>query len=85
MFLSSTYHSVAMLSAKRFVQMSLLFALTDASQSAAVKRQISELRDSYDFIIAGGGTAGLTVADRLSAAFPESMAPRKAYHAIANR
>jgi len=37
-----------------------------------IKRQVSELRDRYDFMIAGGGTAGLTVADRLTQAFPKS-------------
>lgn len=37
-----------------------------------VKRRAIELRESYHFIVAGGGTAGLTVADRLSEAFPES-------------
>jgi len=34
------------------------------------RRQAGELRAEYDFVIIGGGTAGLTVADRLSAALP---------------
>ncbi|KAK6855186.1 choline dehydrogenase [Apiospora arundinis] len=38
--------------------------------SHRVKVEQTELRKEYDFIIAGGGTAGLTVADRLTAAFP---------------
>lgn len=37
------------------------------------KRQVSQLRESYDFVIAGGGTCGLTVADRLTEAFPNSQ------------
>jgi len=37
-----------------------------------VKRQVSQLRDRYDFVIIGGGTSGLTVADRLTAALPSS-------------
>jgi len=40
--------------------------------SHLIKRQSSELRDAYDFVIVGGGTAGLTVADRLTEAFPKS-------------
>jgi pyrimidine operon attenuation protein/uracil phosphoribosyltransferase len=33
---------------------------------AQIKHSISELKDSYDYIVVGAGTSGLTVADRLS-------------------
>jgi choline dehydrogenase len=40
------------------------------ARSAQIKRQASDLESHYDYIVVGGGTSGLTVANRLTAAFP---------------
>ena len=37
-----------------------------SAQHATVKRNVAELNDSYDYVIVGGGTSGLAVANRLS-------------------
>ena len=47
----------------------LLLTATFASpiaQNAKIIGRDTELRFSYDFVIIGGGTSGLTVADRLT-------------------
>lgn len=41
-----------------------------SASAAVIKRHATDLDRTYDFVIAGGGTAGLTIADRVSAAFP---------------
>ncbi|KAF2690534.1 GMC oxidoreductase [Lentithecium fluviatile CBS 122367] len=45
---------------------SSLNAAPTFSESAQVKRSIAELQDSYDYVVVGGGTSGLVVANRLS-------------------
>jgi choline dehydrogenase len=63
-----------MVNANSFARICLLAALARASLHAESETQAPQLLETYDFVIAGGGTAGLTVADRLSEAFPTSMA-----------
>ncbi|KAK4224190.1 GMC oxidoreductase [Podospora fimiseda] len=48
----------------------LSFGLGASATGDNAKRHVSELNNNYDFIIVGGGTSGLTVANRVSAAFP---------------
>ena len=56
-----------------FSLLGLTVAIPRPQSTGNVKRQASQLLDSYDFVIAGGGTSGLTIADRLTEAFPESL------------
>lgn len=41
-------------------------AIPEAIGKSRVIRQAEDLREEYDYIIVGGGTSGLTVADRLT-------------------
>ena len=41
-------------------------ALASRTHGAGILRNLTELEDQYDYIIAGGGLSGLVVASRLS-------------------
>lgn len=61
-----------------------VFASWQSANAFVIKRQTSDLLASYDYIVAGGGTSGLTVADRLTAAFPSSSVLVVEYGQFAN-
>lgn len=42
---------------------------------ATIKRSASDIAESYDYVIVGGGTSGLTVADRLTEDGTSTQAP----------
>ncbi|KAK8092463.1 uncharacterized protein PG998_014948 [Apiospora kogelbergensis] len=58
------------MSLRSILLLSALQTLAQGARDVVTKRQVTQLRDQYDFVVLGGGTAGLTVADRLSEAFP---------------
>jgi choline dehydrogenase len=45
---------------------SLVHALPNSAHKAVHYTRSNDLERSYDYIVAGGGTSGLTVADRLT-------------------
>ncbi|KAK4455099.1 GMC oxidoreductase [Podospora aff. communis PSN243] len=50
------------------LSLQVVVAAAAVGPNANLKRQVSQLRPSYDFVVIGGGTSGLTVANRLTGA-----------------
>ena len=44
----------------------LFWGLSSGYHMAQIKRGTSEIKNTYDYVIIGGGTSGLTIADRLT-------------------
>ncbi|KAK3391183.1 hypothetical protein B0H63DRAFT_558035 [Podospora didyma] len=53
----------------------IVFSLAAVASAgpASIRRHVSHLRSCYDFVVVGGGTSGLTVADRLTESFPKKV------------
>lgn len=60
---SSTFHLFALIAC---VKQSVLQAQAFPHHATVISRDLANATKSYDFIIAGGGIAGLTLADRLT-------------------
>lgn len=64
----------------RLLVAALGVSLSCSASAAVIKRHATDLDGTYDFVIAGGGTAGLTIADRVSAAFPNRESSFSPHH-----